>query len=76
MDIIMRDLLDTQAELKAHKDALVGIANDLGLDEEIVRIKHLLFGRLIKIYGLGANEEQRSKEVRTRCRRQKGSLGE
>ena len=38
----MRELLDLQAELAAHEDALVSLANNVARGEEIVRIIILL----------------------------------
>ncbi|KAH8114668.1 hypothetical protein DFH11DRAFT_1493068, partial [Phellopilus nigrolimitatus] len=57
MDIIMRDLLDTQAELKARKDTLVGIANDLGLDEEISNV--------VRRYKQGVEDKKEAWENKT-----------
>ena len=42
IDAMMRELLDTQAEMRAHSDTLEDIVNSITGGEEIVRLPFLL----------------------------------
>ncbi|KAL5520041.1 hypothetical protein ACEPAG_1701 [Sanghuangporus baumii] len=56
-DLLMRELLDVQAELSAHADTLTGIANDLIRGEEIDNV--------LKRYTIGVDDRLESWQIKT-----------
>lgn len=48
-DLLMRELLDLQAELAAHEDSLVDLANNVAQGEDIVRSRKILPGRSLNL---------------------------
>ncbi|KAL5501517.1 hypothetical protein ACEPAH_8777 [Sanghuangporus vaninii] len=56
-DLLMRELLDVQAELSAHADTLTGIANDVIRGEEIENV--------LKRYTIGVDDRLESWQIKT-----------
>ncbi|KAL5524593.1 hypothetical protein ACEPAF_9733 [Sanghuangporus sanghuang] len=56
-DLLMRELLDVQAELSAHADTLAGIANDVIRGEEIDNV--------LKRYTIGVDDRLESWQIKT-----------